>query len=332
MSAARPSIFRRLGEKSILFLVKLATLLWGNLSPASQRRWARLFLFLSRPLLRRQRKVALANLAIAFPQKSQKERNALEKKMFLHFITLGLDWLHFLRFPQDVPRRLIIPTGFRERCTTPNPDSPCPSVLYCTLHQGNWELEAHISLLTGSPGSVVVARFHLECLNQLAERLRTADDQTQIIPAEGAALGVYRALKEGRNVGLLIDQNVSPRHGGIFLKFFGLPAVTSPMPAAIARRLRIPIYVVSCLRQPDGTYVMEQEPLPQPAWTYPSDEALTAHILQAYEAMIRRHPEQYLWFYPRWKYLPANVSPEGVAQFPFYAIPKRYPCPESQLP
>ena len=329
--SSRPSIFRRLGEKLALSLVRLATLLWGNLSPASQRRWARLFLFLGRPFLRRQARVARANLAIAFPQMDKKERRTLEREMFLHFITLGLDWLHFLRFPQDVPRRLSIPTGFRERCTTPNPDSACSSLLYCTLHQGNWEMEANISLLTGRPGAVVVARFHMESLNQLAERLRTAHQQTQIIPAEGAALGVYRALKEGRNVGLLIDQNVSPRHGGIFLKFFGLPAVTSPMPAAIARRLRIPIYVVSCLRQPDGTYVMEQEPLPQPAWTYPSDEALTADILQAYEILIRRHPEQYLWFYPRWRYLPANISPEGAAKFPFYALPKSYSCPPEQL-
>ncbi|MGN0867698.1 MAG: lysophospholipid acyltransferase family protein [Oligosphaeraceae bacterium] len=325
-------MLRRLGEKLALSFVRLATLLWGNLSPVSQRRWARVFLFLGRPFLRRQGKVARANLAIAFPQMTKKERRALEKEMFLHFITLGLDWLHFLRAPQDMPKRLDIPQDFREHCTSPNPDSPCPSVLYCTLHQGNWELEAHISLLTGRPGAVVVARFHMEWLNQLAERLRTANEDTRTIPAEGAALGVYRALREGRNVGLLIDQNISPRHGGVFLKFFGLPAVTSPMPAAIARRLRIPIQVVACLRQPDGTYVMDREPLPQPAWTYPSDEALTAHILQAYEALIRRHPEQYLWFYPRWKYLPANISPEGAARFPFYAIPKQYSCPESQLP
>ena len=314
------------------FAFFLASRLWGDLSPRAETRWAKILLFCASPFLRKQRKTALANLRIAFPRMDKRERRALARKMFLHFAVLGLDWLHFLRFPQHAVNRLHVPPEIRKACTISNPDSPCPSTLFCTPHLGNWELEAHIGYISGRPGAVVVARFHLDWLNKMAERLRSWDQQTRLIPAAGAALGVYRALKEGRNVGILIDQNVSPRHGGIFLKFFGLPAVTSPMPAAIARRLAVPVQVVSCIRLPDGTYTMEHAPLPKNAWEYASDEELTADILRAYETLIQNHPEQYLWFYPRWKYLPANVSPEGAAAFPPYAIPQRYPCPKEQPP
>lgn len=256
------------------------------------------------------------------------------RRMFHHFLCSGLDWLHFLRRPQDVPKRLRITPEFRASCVASSPDGNEGPVLFCTPHLGNWEMESHISLLTGGrPGAVVVARFKQEWLNLLAERLRTVDGGTVTIPAEGAARGVLRALREGRHVGMLIDQNVSPRHGGIFVKFFGLPAVTSPLPAALARRLKIPVRVVACLRdEATGEFYMDHEPLPQDAWKYPSDTGLTAAILAAYEALIRRHPEQYLWIYHRWRYLPSNLPPEKRDRFPFYALDKKYPCPEDQLP
>lgn len=308
--------------------------LWGNLSPHWVSIWGWIFWVLSWPFLFGKRRNALANLAIAFPESTRQWRKRTMRRMFHHFLCSGLDWLHFLRRPQDVPKRLRITPEFRASCIASSPDGSESPVLFCTPHLGNWEMESHISLLTGGrPGAVVVARFKQEWLNLLAERLRTVDGDTVTIPAEGAARGVLRALREGRHVGMLIDQNVSPRHGGIFVKFFGLPAVTSPLPAALARRLQTPVRVVACLRdEATGEFYMDHEPLPQDAWEYPSDTALTTAILTAYEALIRRHPEQYLWIYHRWRYLPSNLPPEKRGRFPFYALDKKYPCPEDQLP
>ncbi len=308
--------------------------LWGNLSPRGVVVWGWIFWFFSWPFLFGQRRNALANLSIAFPESDKTWRKRTMRRMFHHFLCSGLDWLHFLRHPEDVSGRLRVTPEFRDGCIDGVPGGPSRPVLFCTPHLGNWEMESHISLLTGGhPGAVVVARFTRGWLNFLAEWLRTGNSDTVTIPAKGAARGVLKALREGRHVGMLIDQNVSPRHGGIFVKFFGLPAATSPLPAALARRLKTPVRVVACLRDDDtGKFYMDYEPLPRESWEYPDDEELTSAILTAYEALIRRHPEQYLWIYHRWRYIPSNLPPEKRGKFPFYALDKKYPCPEDQLP
>ncbi|MCQ2396723.1 MAG: lysophospholipid acyltransferase family protein, partial [Lentisphaeria bacterium] len=277
------------------------------------------------------RRVTSANLAVAFPEKSDAERRRIARASIMHLILLGFDWLHQLKHPHECTKNLEVSEEYRRDCSALNPNSRCQAALYCTLHLGNWEALSRISYVTGRAGAVVVARFKIDWLNQLSERLRTSGDGTKVIPAEGAARGVLRALLSGLNVGILIDQNVSPRKGGIFQNFFGLPATVSRHPAVIARKLQIPVYVCSCIRHDDGIFRTEYAMLEKNAWEFESDEALTAAIYRAYEELIKRHPEQYLWSYNRWRAIPANASDELAAKYPFYASRKKFDCPPNLL-
>ena len=312
-------------------LLPVASLCWGDLSPRGVRIWSWIFWLLSWPFLAGKRRVVRTNLRIAFPELAEGELEHLCQKNILHILGMGLDWLHFLKHPEDATARLDVSEEFRRECSQANPQGKYPSALYCTLHLGNWEVASRLSYVTGRPGAVVVARFKLDFLNDLARRLRTEGDDTEVIPAHGAAYGVMRALMKGRNVGILIDQNVSPRDGGIFRKFFGLPATASRLPAAIARHLQVPVYVASCIKDSSGRFHMEYESLEKDAWEYASDEELTGAIFAAYEQLIRRHPEQYLWSYTRWRYIPANAKSAELGKYPFYASQKKYECPEELL-
>ena len=278
-----------------------------------------------------KRRVVRANLRIAFPEMPEEEMRRICRENILHLLGMGLDWLHFLKHPEDATARLEVGEDFRRDCGRANPQGKYPTALFCTLHLGNWEVASRVSYVTGRPGAVVVAQFRLELINDLARRLRTGGDDTEVIPAHGAAYGVMRALMKGRNVGILIDQNVSPKDGGIFRKFFGLPATASRLPAAIARHLQVPVYVASCIKDADGRFHMEYESLEKDAWEYASDGELTGAIFAAYERLIRRHPEQYLWSYTRWRYIPANVKAADKGKYPFYARQKKYECPEELL-
>ena len=302
-------------------------------SPRAVRTWAAVLHFLAWPLLIGKRRIVRANLAVAFPELGRAERDRLAARNLRYLFELALDWLNFFVHPEDIPHRLMRPAETATTLASQRAPSPgLPGIIFCTPHLGNWELESRVSYLSGHPGAVIVARFRSELLNRLAFGFRTAGDDTLVIPADGAARGSIRALRSGRDLGILIDQNISPRHGGVFLPFFGLPAPSSRLPASLALHLRVPIVVCACIKQPDGTFRMEVEPLGRPAAEYADDLALTAAILGAFERLIRRHPEQYLWLYPRWKYLPSNTPPESRGRFPFYAIPKRYPCPPEYLP
>lgn len=293
--------------------------LFGNLSPKWVTRWAKIFYALAWPFTSRIRKIARANLAIAFPEYNDKQYNILVKKNLQYIFELGLDWLHFLTHPSDINRRLVLTPEIDAFRRTRATDASLPPTLFCTLHLGNWELASHVSFLTGRKGAVVTARFTVEWFNELAAKMRTAETDTVLLPVQGAAHGMLRALKEGRDLGILIDQHVSPKKGGTFLNFFGLPVTTSLLPATIALRRGIPIMIVACHKQADGNFGMDMERLPKPTEQYASAAELTQDILHGYERFIRRYPEQYLWLYRYWRSIPANVPEEYLRRYPFYA-------------
>jgi KDO2-lipid IV(A) lauroyltransferase len=113
---------------------------------------------------------------------------------------------------------------------------------------------------------------------------------------------ILDALRQGRLVGILLDQNVS-RGQGAFVPFFGVPASTSRSLAVIALRTGAPVLPVFIRRQPDGRHRVEIEP----ALAAPPDGdvvAFTASFNGAIEAAIRKAPEQWFWLHRRWKTRP----------------------------
>ena len=87
----------------------------------------------------------------------------------------------------------------------------------------------------------------------------------------------------------------------------------------------------ACIRQPDGRFRLEIKHLPKPVADYKDDLSLTQDILDATQALIRQHPEQYTWLYRRWRYIPDNAPPALASAFPYYSIPRPYPCNEQLL-
>lgn len=106
---------------------------------------------------------------------------------------------------------------------------------------------------------------------------------------------MVRHLRSGGMLGLLIDQHM--RHGAE-LTFFGHRALTALSAAELALKydaLVIPTYGI---RQPDGlSFQIVVEP-PIPAGP---PEAMTQALNDSLEALVRRHPEQWLWIHRRWK-------------------------------
>ena len=64
-----------------------------------------------------------------------------------------------------------------------------------------------------------------------------------------AGVGVVRALRRGRFVVMLLDQNAR-RDEGVFAPFFGELASTRSAPAALAMRLGVPVLPVLFVREP----------------------------------------------------------------------------------
>ena len=81
----------------------------------------------------------------------------------------------------------------------------------------------------------------------------------------------------------------------------------------------------ACVREQDRLCIRVVR-LPRPAADYPDDASLTQALTAAQEQLIRRYPEQYVWSYRRWRYIPESADNQLRARFPAYAREYRRPA------
>ncbi len=178
-------------------------------------------------------------------------------------------------------------------------------ILILTAHYGNWELLAAAHGLTGLPLSVVVRPLDDPILDEIADRFRRRSG-AELIVKHRAVREIMQALRRGRMVGILLDQNAT-RAEGVFVPFFGVPASTSKGLALLALRTGDPVVPVFLRREPDGRHCMDVRP-PLPAPADGDVRSYTAAFNEAIEAAIRRAPEQWLWMHARWRTRPREVA------------------------
>jgi KDO2-lipid IV(A) lauroyltransferase len=179
-------------------------------------------------------------------------------------------------------------------------------VLVLTAHFGNWELLGLAHVLSGLPLAVVARPLDSAILNRLVEWLRRRTG-AELIAKHRALKPVLGALRRGRMVAILLDQNAS-RAEAVFVPFFGHPASTSRGLALLALRTGRPIVPIFMHREPDGHHRIVVEP---PLWPSPGASTagavleLTAECVRRIEATIRRWPEQWFWLHRRWRTRPS---------------------------
>lgn len=262
------------------------------------------------------RDLILANLAVAFPDQSPAAREGLLRGCCCH---LCLTFLEFYWFSVH-PRRLL---GLVE--VTPEAMAALQraragaGTMFMSPHLGNWELSGQLVAALGIPFAAVASPLKSRAVDRMVTRVRLQHGM-RLIPEQGAARGIVQAARAGCCIGVLMDQNTSPRKGGTFVPFFGLPAATSRAPAALARRLGLEIMVGAVVRE-NGHLCLRVGQLPKPAAACADDVELTRDLMAANEQLIRRWPEQYLWKYRRWRYIPDNATAEERRRLPAYARP-----------
>lgn len=118
---------------------------------------------------------------------------------------------------------------------------------------------------------------------------------------------MVRHLRGGGLVAILCDQ--VPETQGVWLRFFGRPALTALAPAELAVKYGLVVITGFGTIQPDGSIRVELEEEIPPG----TPAEMMQHCNDRLEARVRRHPEQWLWMYPRWREMPgAPARPEPI--------------------
>jgi len=178
-------------------------------------------------------------------------------------------------------------------------------VLVATAHLGNWELSAFTHALMTAPMHIVVRPLDNPQLDTFVEH-RRALTGNPIITKKDAARGIFRALKSGDAVGILIDQNSSLEEG-VFIDFFGRKACANAAFVKFAHRTGAAVVPGFALwNETERRYVLRF----YPAIEMTGDIARDTQALQSkLEEVIREYPDQWLWIHRRWKTRPPGEPP-----------------------
>lgn len=257
---------------------------------------------------RNLRRITLANLDIAFGADLPKEDlQEIARQSFRAAALVLLDFLWFSRHTSERISRCVSVDRSVEISLAERP------VIGVTAHFGNWELLPAVASEMGVQQVNVFADLKNPYATRFLRRLRDAEE-VELAGKSGAVGKLLRALRGGRSVGLLLDQNTTPRDGGIYADFFGLPVPVSTAAGLLSERTGVPIIILFCRLRPDGTYCVYSPSRLDPSKRGAAE--IAASILSVFESEISKHPEQWLWMYKRWKYIPTGAPPEA---YPFYS-------------
>ena len=268
-------------------------------------------------LMATDRKVALANLDIAFgdsKSRREKRRIAMSACRNLALNLLGLFWgprlneRNVRRYADVDPDNLAWFNEVRARGK---------GVIIITPHYGDWELGSLAAGLLGVRYTTVTEPTKNPAFEQVVSRLRSLTGHTTV-PPRFAVVKLYKALARAGTVGVLIDVNGRRGRGGVWLDLFGLPVFNTSAVAELAMRTGAAI-VFSAAHPLPGRRInltFGPEIVPCDTGDREADVKTTSQrCLDACAALIREHPEHWLWTYKRWKRRPSAE----VGRYPFYS-------------
>jgi len=174
-------------------------------------------------------------------------------------------------------------------------------IVFCSLHQGNWELLA----LAGSKIDIPVTGIYRALRNphsdEYVRRLREGVYGGGLVPAGAAsALRLRSIARSGSAIAMMSDL---PDDTGMVADFFGYPSHLSKLPVTLARHLGLPIVVARCRRTSGVHFITEGRRLELKRTSdADSDIAEGTRALHAvFEEWIRDEPGQWMWATRKWR-------------------------------
>lgn len=253
----------------------------------------------------RYRRIALANLAAAFPEKDEAERRAIGARSFGN---LGKNVVEFCRLrdwsPETIRARVRIEGVERIRAAL----AGGKGALALTAHYGDWELLPHAFAILERPLSFIVRPVDNPLLDRWFADLRTLAGNRPIGRGDAGREALRLLRREGEMVGILADQYTAADES-VLVDFFGMPTRATKGLALLAVRTGAPIVPIVIARRgrgADHTILV----LPPVRWERSGDvekeiAAATQACQAALEGLIRERPDHWLWGHRRWKNVPA---------------------------
>lgn len=242
--------------------------------------------------------VARVNMALAFPDATEREINRLLDAMWDNFGRVLGEFPNTHRFDFSESSDQIEVEGLDILREIDR--SGRPAVLVGG-HFANWEVMPAVIVRHMRDCRITYRHANNPAIDRAIVEQRKAYGVNIFAPKGGTgAKEIMQALKEGASVALMNDQKMND---GIAAPFLGRQAMTASGPARMALRYDCPLVPMSIVRKDRTRFkVTVFEPMDKPAGT---DAAaileLVTRVNRFIEAQILRAPAQWFWVHRRFE-------------------------------
>lgn len=245
-------------------------------------------------LNKKHRKIIDINLQICFPQKDKKNREQLAFKIYKNFARFGIDCIKNQNTSKDKILKKVV---FDDLALVEQILNAKKPLVFVTAHYGNWELLSLIYAAKFGKISIVGRALDSEVMDKILSKNRTQFD-IELIDKTGALRKMLKALRSGRALGLLTDQDCA-NNESIRLEFFG-KEVNFLLGASVIAKTSEAFLLPSFIYQgEEGKYHIKCFKALDASIT--SKEELTKYQAQCLEEMIKFKPDEFFFFHRRFK-------------------------------
>ncbi|MDL5052767.1 hypothetical protein QQ056_04220 [Oscillatoria laete-virens NRMC-F 0139] len=184
---------------------------------------------------RPDRRIALTNLAFALGgELCGRKRAQIARASFQQFALTIIDsvWCRNLK-PTNIRRHMEYAEG--SLALYDQLAARGKGVIFLGMHYGNYEWMSLGFGFHGYKANIVVQELRNPGVNALFNEVRVRCGHN-LIYRKGAAIKLFKALKRGEPLGLLVDLNINDWEGPIPARLFGKWIHANPLPAALAIR------------------------------------------------------------------------------------------------
>ena len=258
----------------------------------------------------RSRRVALSNLESAFgDQISDADRRIIARQSFQQFARTMLE----LFWSPNLSAQNLSHYVEMENLDEVKALADRGPLIVAVPHYGNWEWLSAACAYKVKPGTIIMQEFKNSLLDPIFRTLREHSGH-ELIAQERGVLKLYKALRRGGAIALLLDLTLPPREGAVVIDCFGLKTSVTAAHVWLSKQTGAPIVVGHSQPMPDGRYrVVFYPPI------FPADQASDREIAQncwnLVEPAIARDPAPWLWMYKHWRYRPTVTR----QRYPDYA-------------
>lgn len=249
------------------------------------------------------RKTIVNGLTIAFGDElSEKEILDLTKKSSIHW---GMSVVEFMILPKIYKKNLIDKIVKYEQVYELSKKllEKGKGLIFATGHFGMWEYMCGAVAKSGIPVSVIMRPLDNKILDKYVSSIRGRFG-TKNVPKKNV-LKMFKTIKNNEALVFMVDQNTIENY--VFIPFFNVLAATSTGAAFFMNKFKdTPVIAVFSYRDENYNHICFGEEI-KVIQSDDYDDFIRknmANLTLKIEKYIREHPEQWLWFHPRWNKKP----------------------------